>query len=75
MAHKVGEKLYACSYCQEQYSDPVRADSCRDSHELIYIGLSRNDLSRLIQFLYLKNDDLLTDSLVRNLNKYLKGNK
>lgn len=73
MANKIADKLYACSYCGTQFSDPIKADSCRDGHDLIYVALSRTDLSRLIQFIHLGNEELLTPSLVKNLRKYMKG--
>jgi len=62
-------KGYICSYCEKKYSHPQEADQCRDAHELIYIALTKEDLNRLLQFLQLKQDELLTRSLVRSLTK------
>ena len=66
--------MWLCGYCGKPYTDPVKADNCRDSHELIYIPLTKTDLNRLLQFLYTKNDELLTESLVNTLQTYLGGN-
>lgn len=73
MAIKRGDKYY-CSYCGLEYTDPVKADTCREKHDLIYVALSRSDLNRLIQFINLGNPELLTPTMIRSLNKYLRGN-
>ena len=73
MAIKQG-KLFACSYCGMTYTSDDKADACRNKHNIIYLPISSDDLIRLIFFVYQKNDDLITPSLMRTLNKYLKGN-
>lgn len=65
---------WACGYCGTVFTDPTKADACRDSHELIYVPFTKEDLNRLLQFIYLKNDELLTKSLMDTLQKYLGGN-
>lgn len=70
MAIKKGNK-YLCSYCRKDYINPAQADVCRESHDLVYVPMSRSDLNRMIQFIHLKNDELLTDSLVNTLRRYL----
>jgi hypothetical protein len=60
---------YSCSYCGKVFVDPFKADECRDSHELIYIPFTKKDLNRLVEFIYLKDDSLLTPSLIKILTK------
>lgn len=74
MAKKLKSGKYACTYCGEEFSNPVEADSHKDKHDLIYIALSRSDLNRLLQFIHLGNHELLTPTLLKSLNKYLRGN-
>jgi len=75
MAIKSGGK-YLCSYCYKPYTDPTKADSCRDNHDLIYVQISREDLARLMQFILTKDEEVLTESLVRSLKKIpLRKNK
>jgi hypothetical protein len=69
MALKNNKGKYLCSYCEKQFSHPQEADQCRDSHDLIYIALTRTDLNRLLMFIRLKDDELLTESLVKSLTK------
>lgn len=66
---------YACGYCKKVYSQFQQADECKKNHELIYIALSKTDLNRLLNFLYLKDESLLTETLVNTLRGYLRGNK
>jgi len=78
MAVKRGNE-YLCGYCGKAYTDPFKADNCRDEHDLVYIPISKTDLNRLLQFVYLTNADprtekLLTRTLMRTLSRYLKGN-
>lgn len=74
MAYKLPSGKWACSYCGKEFNDPVAGDSCRDSHELYYVPLSKTDLNRLIQFIYTKDESLLTKTLVKTITSYLRGN-
>lgn len=73
MANKLPNGNYECSYCHKEYSHPQKADACRENHDLVYVPISKGDLNRLVQFLYLKDDDLLTNSLVDTLRNYVGG--
>ena len=70
MAIKKGSKYY-CSVCESEHASPAQADVCRESHDMVYVPLKRTDLNRLINFIHSKNDDYLTESLVKTLRKYL----
>jgi len=77
MAIKVRQKngtfKYMCFYCKKTYADPTLADKCRDeNHDLVYIPMSRSDVDKLLQFIYLKNDELLTDTMIESLKLGLK---
>ena len=74
MAIKTQYGTYLCGYCGKVYVSATKADECRDQHELIYIPLTKTDLNRLLQFLYTKDESLLTESLVDTLQTYLGGN-
>jgi len=69
MANKNDYGKYICAYCGREYSHAQAADACRDGHKLIYIGLTKEDLNRLLTFIQLKQDDLITESLWKALNK------
>lgn len=72
MAFKTKDGKYQCSYCGKKYVDPVKADTCREEHDLIYLPLTREDIFALSAFLYTKNEKDLTDTLVKQILKYRK---
>jgi hypothetical protein len=65
---------YLCGYCGKKYVDASKADSCRDSHELIYVPLTHKDLNSLLHFIQTKDEEFLTESLMNTLQTYLRGN-
>lgn len=64
---------YRCIYCSKEYDKEDTAKKCLDSHELVLLPISRTDLNRLNQFLYLREEKLLTESLVKIIQKYVKN--
>ncbi len=67
---------YKCAYCGKEFTTNTAmsdAEVCKESHNLIYLALSKDDLHRLIQFIYSKDDRLLGDTLVDRLQNYMKG--
>jgi hypothetical protein len=73
MALKVKDG-YKCGYCGNLFKTVIKAEECKLNHDLIYVALSRTDLNRLINFIYLRDESLLTPTLLETLNKYLRGN-
>lgn len=58
-----------CPTCKEICPSWAAAqEHCVD--KFIYVKLRKTDLSRLIQFIYLKNDEILTKSLLEDLLKF-----
>lgn len=72
MTNKNAEGKYECSYCGKPYAHPQEADACRDGHGLIYIAISKEDLNRLLMFIQLKDDSLLTRTLIKSIDKRRK---
>lgn len=67
---------YACGYCHKIYTGETGASDatkCKESHDLIFLQLSKEDLQRLVMFIYSKEDDVLGDDIVNRLQSYLKG--
>jgi hypothetical protein len=65
---------WMCGYCGKAYPDMAKADSCRDSHELIYVAFTHGDLNSLLHFVQTGDQSFLTESLMNTLQIYLKGN-
>ncbi len=64
--------VWRCGYCRLPYETSEKAEKCKESHDIVYVGLSRSDLNRLVNFIYTGEEQLITDSLLDNLKKYLR---
>lgn len=64
------ETGWKCSICELEHARDVYALSCEQSHEMIYVAFKREDLYRLVQFIYTGDFELLTDSLKKTLMNY-----
>jgi hypothetical protein len=64
---------YLCGYCYKPYAKIDQAETCKESHNLIYLAISQEDLNRLVNFIYTKEESLLGETLVDRLQSYLKG--
>jgi hypothetical protein len=71
------KKIYRCTYCSKEYDNSAKADSCLEEHHLILVPISREDIKRLVQFIYLKDERILTPTLTHTLMKFntLRGEK
>lgn len=68
---------WKCKYCHAPYYNELSAKGCENNHEIVFIEMHREDLQRLMQFLYTKDETLLTERLIKTLRKYsssMKGN-
>lgn len=72
MARLLPNKKWQCSICNKEYPTSVKADACRESHDMVYLRISKTDLSRLYQFLYTKNDKLISPELIETIGRYAR---
>lgn len=70
MAIKLRDGQFACSICGHKYSSSQHADGCRDSHELLYIPMSKTELNRLLNAIILEDFKLVPHHLLETLRKY-----
>jgi hypothetical protein len=73
MVTKVGDS-YRCSLCQTAHSTALLADACEQSHSVIYVPMTKEDLNSLMQFIYTGEQKVLNEDLVRKLEQYRKKN-
>ncbi len=73
MAIKIQDVGYACNICGRIYKNLVKAPACRDTHDTLYIPMSKTELNRLINGLILNDVSLVPDSLLNTLRKYQKA--
>lgn len=71
MAIKLGNGKYQCLFCDFIGTTPSEVDSHRDrTHQFIMLPLLKEDLARLIQFIYTKDENLITPRLYKLLKAY-----
>jgi hypothetical protein len=68
MANKVGDR-FVCSECGLDYPDPLKADACRNSHNMVYLALTRTELNRLVNAVFLQDLSVLPESVFEKLRK------
>lgn len=61
---------WKCNICGMEHARDIDALSCEQSHEVIYVPIKREDLFRLVQFLYTGDMSLITEELMSTLRKY-----
>ena len=72
MAIEMRDGSYACSVCGTKHSTSARADGCRDSHQLLYVPMSKTELNRLLNAILTENFDLVPAHLLDTLRKYAR---
>jgi hypothetical protein len=70
MAIKLENDRFACSICGTVYASPAHADGCRDSHQLVYVPMSKTELNRLLNAIALDDMNLVPPHLISTLQKY-----
>jgi hypothetical protein len=64
---------YRCSICDKVYPRDTLALNCEQSHDTILVPFIREDLYKLLQFLLVRDDALLSESLMKTLRRYSRG--
>jgi hypothetical protein len=73
MAIRLSNNRFKCPICGEIFSQAIACDMHRDKeHDIIYVPLLREDLNRLNLFIRMKDDTLLTRSLVTTIMNFAK---
>lgn len=70
MAKKLVTGKYLCSYCEQKFDSPSMADACRESHDIVYIPMTKTELNRLINGIMLGDLSIIPESLHTTLRKY-----
>lgn len=73
MVTKTETGEYKCAICGELYDRDTLALSCEQSHDIIYVPMTRMDLYKLLQFIMTRDMTLLSPSLMKTLNQYKRG--
>ena len=72
MAKKLADGKFACTVCGTIHSAAAHADGCRDSHQLVYIPMSKTELNRLLNAIYSDDASIVPSHLITTLQKYAR---
>jgi hypothetical protein len=70
MALKMADGTFACTICGVKHAKEIDADRCKSSHELLYIPMTKTELNRLVNALFLGKPELVPESLFETLRRY-----
>ena len=67
-------KKLTCTICYEKFETRAELEHHKlDKHDLMYLPFTRMEVQKLYQFLYLKDNALLTRNIIETLTKYNKA--
>ncbi len=46
---KIVREFFTCSHCEAEYESETKADNCFLGHDIVYIGLERQDWKSLMR--------------------------
>jgi hypothetical protein len=70
MAIKTEDGQFECSYCGKRHATLTESNTHKNTHDLIYVAFTLEDIRSLINFLYSKDERMLQESAVKQLLKY-----
>lgn len=74
MAIKLKTGEYKCLFCNYRHNNPSLVNDHRDKeHEFVLVPMTNDMLSRLVQFIFTKNEELITEDLYNMLKMYLNN--
>jgi hypothetical protein len=73
MAIKLPTGKYMCSICRREYPTPTHADACRDSHDTIYVAMSKGELNMLMLAIVSGDMSVLSTGFLERLEKYKRN--
>jgi hypothetical protein len=71
VSNKVNQ--FQCKVCKEIYETENRARDCEKAHDTVYIPFSREELFRLVQYIYSGDQSVIPESLTKKLIQYKRG--
>jgi hypothetical protein len=62
-----------CIYCNRYIDRPKYNSHVEKDHQLVYVAIEKSDLNRLVQYMYTKDESLLTRSLMETLQVFQRN--
>jgi hypothetical protein len=67
VVERLDDGIYRCNFCKKGYTQVLMAESCEKSHKILYVPATREDIAKLVQFIFTKEDKILPEKLVQTL--------
>lgn len=64
------KKGYRCGYCRKEYKERNEAIKHEEKHDLALVPIAKEDLNRLLLFIYGRDKTLLSQNLIGILQRY-----
>jgi hypothetical protein len=63
---------YKCMYCGVEHPNPLMAAACEKTHNVLYMPVHKEDLVKLVQFIYTGEAKLIPERLYKTIMKYVR---
>lgn len=74
MSIKKRDGSYKCFFCDFRDKNAIKVQAHQDSaHEYVVLPIQVEDLNRLIQFIYLKDESLIRPELLETMKYYIRN--
>jgi hypothetical protein len=74
MSIKMKDGSYKCLFCDYRNNNPLYVNDHRDQeHDFVLVPMTRDMLFRLMQFIFTKDESLITEQLYKLLQMYLNN--
>jgi hypothetical protein len=70
MPKKTKNGKWKCTFCSKFYSREDEATHCERNHGIVYVAFFKSDLRKLVEYMYTKDEALLTDTLLNAIFSY-----
>ena len=67
---KLKNDKWKCLYCQRIFDKKEDAYEHETKHEIVLVPMAKEDLNRLLLFIFTKEDELLRENLISMLKRY-----
>lgn len=69
MPKTINQVFHICTICEKKYTERSEAEKCENSHEIVYLELTRDEVRRLRVILEMSDSDLITRDLYKKIAK------
>lgn len=69
MPKRKQKELWVCVHCNKEYESEREAKECEVSHDIVYIGFTRWEIKRFLDYLYTGRRTKESESFIGKVSK------